>query len=241
MSGQTEVMSLMTQLRPHRCDFRKIRVGALGDGGYVLPDDCEGLSAVLSLGVGVDVSFDEYFADKGVAVYQYDPTVDGPPKAREQFHFHPIAWGSTDTADTISLEGLVRKHELRESNDVLLKFDIEGGEWEAFSATPAHVLKHFRIITCELHGLNALHDRLQVQQIRQTISLLTRYHTIVHLHANNCCGITLVEGVPVPAVIELTLLRNDRSCFTPSDEPIPGPLDFPNMDDRPDLVLRPFG
>jgi hypothetical protein len=63
---------------------------------------------------------------------------------------------------------------------------------------------------------------------------------VVHLHANNCCGFSLIEGVPVPAVLELTLLRKDRSTFSPCDDPIPGPLDYPNMNDRPDLVLRSF-
>lgn len=241
MPRQTEVMSLLAMLRPHTSDFGKIRVGAMGDGGYVLPNDLVGISAVLSLGVGGDTSFDEHFADRGVPVYQYDPTVDGPPKPHDNFHFHKIAWGAVDDEETISLDGLLKKHDLVGSNDVLLKFDIEGGEWNIFMTTTAEVLRHFRIITCELHRLNGLSDRLFIQQIRQTLSLLTRSHTVVHLHANNCCGITLVEGVPVPAVVEVTLLRNDRSSsFALSSEPIPGPLDYPNMDDRPDIVLRPF-
>lgn len=241
MSGQTEVLSIMAKLRPFRCDMGKIRVGALADGGYVLPDDCDGLTGLLSLGVGGDVSFDEQFARRGVPIYQYDPTVEGPPTAHENFHFHKTAWGPADEPGVLSLASIMQAHGLYGSNDALLKFDIEGGEWEALTTvTPDH-LKAFRIIACELHALHALYDRDSMDRVRQAINLLTQHHTVVHLHANNCCGITLVEGVPVPAVIELTLLRNDRSSFTPSDEPIPGPLDFPNMDDRPDLVLRPFG
>ena len=52
--------------------------------------------------------------------------------------------------------------------------------------------------------------------------------------------LSIIEGIPLPAVIELTLLRNDRSKFSLSKSPIPGPLDFPNMKDRPDLILNPF-
>lgn len=241
MSGQTEILSLMAKMRPRKCDFRKIRVGSAADGGYVLPDDCDGLSGIVSLGVGINVSFDEYFARRGVPVYQYDHTVDAPPNSHERFQFNRIAWGPTDGPGVASLETIIKSHHLQDSTDALLKFDTEGAEWEILPSTPARLLQHFRIIVCELHGIHALPTTPFFQQLRQTIELLTRNHTVVHLHANNCCGIHLIEGVPVPAVVELTLLRNDRSNFSPSDEPLPGPLDFPNMDDRPDIVLRPFG
>ncbi len=241
MPGQTEVLSLLHLLRPYQCDFRKVRIGSLGDGGYVMPDDCDGVTAVLSLGVGTEVSFDEHFAKRGVPVYQYDPTVGGPPVAHENFHFNAVAWGATDSPGVASLGTMIRSHGLNATNDAILKFDIEGGEWDAMSTVAPDQLKYFRIIVCELHALHAIHDLTYLRTLKRTMNLLTRNHTVVHLHANNCCGITLVEGVPVPAVVELTLLRNDRSGFAPSDEPIPGPLDYPSMDDRPDLVLRPFG
>ena len=232
MPGQTEVLSFLHLLRPYRCDFRKVRIGSLGDGGYVMPDDCDGVSAVLSLGVGSEVSFAAHFARRGVPVYQYDPTVGGPPIAHENFHFNAVAWGATDRHGVASLGTMIRSHGLNANNDAILKFDIEGGEWDAMSTVMPDQLKYFRIIVCELHALHALSDLTYLR---------TRNDTVVHLHANNCCGISLVVGVPVPAVVELTLLRNDRSGFSPSDEPIPGPLDYPSMDDRPDLVLRPFG
>lgn len=240
MSVQAQVLSLLSKMAPRACDYRKVRIGSMGDGGYVLPDDLDGLSAVLSLGVGGEVSFDHYFAERGLDIYQYDPTVEGPPVEHARFHFHKVAWAPQDGEGAASLAGIVRSHGLQTSNDVLLKFDTEGAEWSCLPTISPELLKHFRIIACELHGLNNLQVPEFLQQVTGMMNILTHSHTVVHLHANNCCGMTLVEGVPVPAVVELTLLRNDRSSFRPSAEPIPGPLDCPSMDDRPDLVLRPF-
>jgi hypothetical protein len=240
MSGQSEVLSLIRLLRPARSSFRKVRVGSLGDGGYVLPDDLQGITNVLSIGIGEEVSFDLHFAKQGIPIYQYDPTVIGPPIQHDNFQFHKVAWSHEDGEKTATLSNMVRVHGLNATSDAILKFDTEGAEWQSIRNTPSDILKHFRIIACELHGFNSLHNPAFMQEVRQTMQLLTRHHTVVHLHANNCCGISLVEGVPVPAVVELTLLRNDRSDFFPSHEPIPGPLDYPNMPDRPDLVLSPY-
>lgn len=241
MSAQAQVLSLLSRMRPRACEYTKVRVGSMGDGGYVLPDDLQGLSAVLSLGVGSEVSFDHHFAQRGVHIYQYDPTVDGPPVKHDRFHFHKVAWAPEDGDDALSLASMVRNHGLAYSNDILLKFDTEGAEWACLPTISPDLLKHFRIIACELHGLNNLQVPDFLHQVTAMMDTLTHSHTVVHLHANNCCGMSLVEGIPVPAVVELTLLRNDRSSFGFSNEPIPGPLDFPNMTDRPDLVLRPFG
>lgn len=240
MPGQSEVLSIVRMLRPQRSQFRKCRIGSLGDGGYVLPEDLAGISRVLSIGVGSEVSFDMHFAAAGVPVHQYDPTVDGPPLQHANFDFHPIAWAFADGERTASLGGMIRAHGFDQRDDALLKFDTEGAEWESLRSVTPDLLKHFRIIVCELHGFNSLHNPAFLQDVWQAMNLLTRNHTVVHLHANNCCGISLVEGVPVPAVLELTLLRNDRSDFGPCHEPIPGPLDYPSMPDRPDLVLRPY-
>jgi hypothetical protein len=240
MLHQNEVLTLMKLLRPYRSNYRKIRLGTSGDGGYVLPDDIGGISAVLSIGVGVDVSFDESFALKGVPIFQYDHTVDGPPVVNEHFHFHKIAWGPADDPNTSTLQTMISRHGLLNNFDSILKFDTEGAEWSAFGDASADQLKHFRIITCELHGLNSLYNPEFLVECRQLMRRLTQNHTVVHLHANNCCGMTLIEGVPVPAVVEVTLLRNDRSSFAVSIDPIPGPLDFPSMADRPDFVLTAF-
>ncbi len=53
--------------------LRKIRVGnPLGDGGYVMVDDFDGITAALSLGIGRDISWDLQMAGMGVEIHQFD-------------------------------------------------------------------------------------------------------------------------------------------------------------------------
>ena len=77
----------------------KTRIGDNTDGGYVLPAialDCDG---VLSIGVGMNVSFDLQLAERGAQVLQFDHTVERSPTAHANFHFHELGWGSSSTGD----------------------------------------------------------------------------------------------------------------------------------------------
>lgn len=240
MSLQNELMRITRKLRPYKSSFKKVRIGTLGDGGYVLPDDLNNIDSLLSIGIGGEVSFDLHFAMQGIPIYQYDPTVDCPPVSHSKFKFYKIAWGANNDESTRTLDVMNQMHGLSQTHDSILKFDTEGAEWETLNLINPDVLKSFRIIVCELHGLTSIGNENFRRIVEKTLSILTQSHTVVHLHANNCCGINVIEGVPIPAVVELTLLRNDRSDFSPCNDPIPGPLDFPNMSERPDLILYPF-
>lgn len=241
MSLQSEILSLMKMLSPQDPDMGKIRVGSLGDGGYVLPNDLEEIDSILSIGIGDEDSFDLQFAKNNIPIYQYDHTVEHAKNQHDSYKFHKIAWGAIDSEESRTLETMIKIHQLNNSNNGILKFDTEGAEWDCIPGTSADLFKYFRIIVCELHGLTSIANNEHRAAVLKTLQILTTNHTLVHLHANNCCGFSMVEGLPLPAVIELTLLRNDRSGFKPSKSPIPGPLDFPNMTDRPELILTPFG
>jgi len=240
MSIQSEIISITKKLKPFNSEFKKIRIGTLGDGGYVLPNDLLSISSLLSIGIGSEVSFDLHFAKLGVPIYQYDPTVEAPPISHPNFEFHKIAWGEVNNDSTRTLETMNKIHRLDETHDAILKFDTEGAEWNTIPFIDINILKNYRIIVCELHGMSSIGNDTFRKTVEKTMKILTNSHTVVHLHANNCCGIHIVEGIPIPAVVELTLLRNDRSDFSTYQSPIPGPLDFPSMRDRPELILSPF-
>jgi hypothetical protein len=238
---QADILRLLCMMRPLApATLKKMRVGNAWDGGYVLADDLEGLRAVISIGVGHDVSFDHHFAARGVLVYQYDHTVEGPPTSHGNFRFHRKGWSAADGDDMVSLARILSDHELASSFDLILKCDIEGAEWGALESCTEDLLAHFRLITLELHSLCLLQEPANLDLFLRRMALLTARHTPIHLHANNFAPFMIIEGVPVPDVVELTLLRNDRDRFVPSFDPIPGPLDTPNAPDRPDIVLRTF-
>ncbi len=100
----SNIVKLLGMMRPQKpASLQKMRVGDEGAGGYVLPDDLEGLSAVVSIGVGDNVSFDRHFATRGIQVYQYDHTIEQLPAAHANFHFHRMGWAAENSTSMVSL------------------------------------------------------------------------------------------------------------------------------------------
>src|SRR5271170_6043839 len=156
--SQNHILRLVRLIRHHDATIPKIRIGALGDGGYVINEDFDGVDGVISLGIGWDVSFDQYFADQGLRVFQYDPTVDGPPIPHPNFIFRKFAWTADDGPETRSLGGMIEENQLENCDDMILKFDVEGAEWSAFDSIDGTMLSRFRIITAEFHGFCELEN-----------------------------------------------------------------------------------
>ena len=229
-------------LQPYTASIPKTRVGALTDGGYVVNDDLAGLDGVVSIGIGNEVSFDMELAQLGAPVFQYDPTVDRPPLAHPRFAFRKLGWAKYDSETTRSLATMLSENQAPpDSRDLLLKFDVEDAEWGALDGLDPGLLDRFRIIVGEFHWLQRLRDDAFFEIAWRTFSLLTRHHVVTHLHANNTTGAEMVEGLFIPRLLEISLLRRDRATFTRSLDPIPSALDRPNNPALPDIVLSPFG
>jgi len=240
--AQSDILSLLDLLRPQTYEGGKIRIGGAHDGGYVVPDAALDCDAVLSIGIGSDVSFDLALAERGLPVFQYDHTVAASPVAHERFHFARLGWGPATRDPFVSLEGMILQLEDAGSVRPLLKFDIEGGEYDVLEAIDPNALAFFRVIVCELHNLSGLTDLTFHTRVRHCLNVLTQHHAPVHLHANNYGVMALVGGVPIPDVLEVSLLRRDLGVQPyPASDAIPGLLDRPNHPHRPDYCLTPFG
>lgn len=235
---QKRMFEALNKLRVFGTEIEKVRAGDTGDGGYIIPDDCSGLEGVVSIGIGNNVSFDKYFSDRDIPVYQYDHTVEGPPIADDNFFFHKKAWGTINGENVATLSQIVRQHNLK-TNNLLLKFDVEGAEWENLGIVNPELLKKFRIITCEFHFWN-LDDPILVDNIVRSIDVLTTHHSVVHIHPNNHGDVKVFAGIPLPTGMDVTFLRKDRASFIPVNAPIPSEIDFPNFSGRPDILLTPF-
>ena len=87
-TDQDAILDLLSYLTPRRAaGFDKVRLGRDGDGGYVLLNDFSDVSAALSFGIDTDCSWDTDIAARGIDVYQYDHTVEGPPIPNPRFQF----------------------------------------------------------------------------------------------------------------------------------------------------------
>ncbi len=204
-------------------------------------DDFENIDAAYSFGINDDVSWDLDVARFGIPIYQYDHTISGLPEDHALFRWEPkcISGVADLDAGVETLETLIERNGHRSSRNLILKCDIEGAEWLLLEKTPNAILRQFRQIVIELHNMAFLCDEEHCNNVRKAILNLTAHHRVVHVHGNNFAPFTIAGGVPVPNVLELTLLRDDGE-LVPSDETFPTPLDMPCHSLSADLYLGRF-
>ena len=236
-------LNALRLLRPYSLiGAQKVRIGRFFDGGYAMVDRFDKIGAAYSLGINDDVSWDLDIAGRGISVFQYDPSIDALPQNHELFQWRSV-WidGLSDPASNReTLSNLITQNGHVGRDDLLLKCDIEGAEWPLLQNISNSVLRQFRQMVFEIHNLGYLANRYDANNVRKAFLNLTASHHVVHVHGNNFAGWQVVGGIPVPAVLELTLIRKDEGQFEPSDEIFPTPLDMPCNSELADMYLGRF-
>jgi len=237
-------------MRPKPSPVPLVRIGGDQDGAYLVPDDLEGVAACFSPGVNNWKTFeDELVHSHGIVCHMCDHSSDvdafATPLIDGRQTFLKKWLDVNGTADSIALADWVAMR-APGAADLLLQMDIEGAEYRNLLGTPDEVLRRFRIVVLELHGLEVALDEVRFEeQLAPLLRKLDRHFICVHAHPNNCCGEVLLPGTELnlPRVIELTFLRRDR--FSPTAQPVgpapvlPHPLDIRrNVDTCPPLFLN---
>lgn len=240
MTNSNVIQNLINKLHPIKTKHEMIRLGGNKDGGYLLPDDLNGIDACFSPGVDVVASFEIDLKNKaGINSHQLDYSVDGPPNNFEPISFTKKYLGTYCDDKFITLDKWV---ELVSENtpyrDLILQIDIEGAEYSSLLAASDEILKKFRIILIEIHLVESWGQPDFFNFIVQPFfQKLLRNFKVVHNHPNNCCGLVNLGGVWAPRVFELTLLRNDRVDFNGFANEFPHKKDFKNLDFKSDIPL----
>lgn len=205
-----EIFSLVSMLRASSPQMPLIRVGAQNDGGYLIPDDLQGVNYVFSPGVGKKSAFELDLVNKGLSAFLCDYSVPQPPTSHPRFHFVPKFIGVVNNQQEMTLRDWIDEAVGNKSSDLILQMDIEGSEYHALLSTPIETLCRFRIVIVEFHFLELMGSRLGYDLILSTFRHLLSKFTIVHTHPNNCCRTVKISGVNIHPVVEITFLRNDR-------------------------------
>lgn len=234
--------AILSMLTPYDCiGVRKQRYGKLFDGGYVMADDFEGISAAYSLGISGDVSWDLDMANKGIKIFQFDHTIDRLPATHPLFFWEKTGVSSEHSEPGFkTLDDIVSETSAPDDRGLILKCDVEGHEWPILASCTSTLLARFRQIVIEVHALNALLNDRHADLIRCAVTNLSTHHRVIHVHANNYGSWAVIGGIPLPTVLELTLLRKDRGVFQPSTSVFPTSLDMPNNPSRADFPLGAF-
>jgi hypothetical protein len=221
---ENDVLNLIKSLHPKKTKIPLIRLGPNDDGGYLVPNDLEGIEACFSPGVDQSSGFEEDCSKAGMKLFLADKSVDFPPidLPKEKFNFIKKFIGYTQNDDYITMDEWVNGAGLKENSDLLLQMDIEGFEYFTFINMTLALQKRFRIIVIELHSLHKLWEEDFFNLSSAAINKILQTHTCVHIHPNNCCGVDRKKGIETARLAEFTFLRNDRGI---SDDFV---TEFPN-------------
>lgn len=221
-----EIAEVFSMLRPRETGNQLIRLGSSSDGGYLVPDDFEGITDLFSPGVGDQSSFEEFFARRGLVCHLLDASVSGPSLLHENFNFVALWLSLRDKEGHINLDRWVES--ASPVGDLVMQMDVEGSEYEVLLGASDDVLRRFRIMVLELHGVHRILSRVGIQQIRSLLYRLSVNFVVAHVHPNNCCPTVKLGELEIPDVVELTLVRKDRAVSDGGKL-----LDLPHHLDRP--------
>jgi hypothetical protein len=224
-------------LRPVDAGRGLLRIGADGDGGYLLPDDLDRISACFSPGVDRQATFENALAQRGIGSHLADRSVATPPAGCAPLSFEPVFLGTFDGEGTTTLASWVGRHAPADTGDLLLQMDVEGAEYGVIDNAERSLLRRFRIVVIEFHHLDALGQPFVCRRIGEALEKLRLDFVPVHLHPNNYAGIVMIGGFPVPPLLEVTFLRRDRCLSTRSRTDFPHPLDCDNVPRKRSVVL----
>lgn len=230
------IEDFLKTIRPIETQHPLIRVGGDSDGGYLIPDDLEGVTACFSPGVSTIAHFEEDLAARGIKCFLADASVDMPPVIGHLFDFERKFLGPRPGGDFITLEEWVDRKAPGQS-DMILQMDIEGAEYRVILATCREILQRFRIVVIEFHNLASIYDRMGLDLVSLTFSRLLEDFDIVHIHPNNRIRPVTFKQFETPPLLEFTFLRKDRVTSRRPHAAFPHPLDRKNVVKRPDLDL----
>ena len=122
------VRALIRKLHPVKCDRELIRLGPRQDGGYLVPNDLEGIEACFSPSVSNMEGFERECTERGMIVFMADASVEEPPELHYGFRFVKKFIGSSSRENFLSFEEWVSYSVADSQIDLMLQMDIEGGE-----------------------------------------------------------------------------------------------------------------
>lgn len=236
VSPVSDLQYFFEKVQPVTTNFELIRLGGDADGGYLIPNDLDGIRYCFSPGVSLQSYFEADLAKRNIKSFMADGSVDVPALNNPLFDFEKRYLGAMNDTDLMTLEKWMDDKVEPDEKDMILQMDIEGSEYDVLVATPASVLSRFRIIIIEFHGLDNLLNKHGYKLINLCFDKLLENFKVVHIHPNNGQRVTRYKSFGIPPLLEFTFLRNDRINSMTKTQTFPHHLDRNNIASK-DLVL----
>jgi hypothetical protein len=236
-SAAEDIHAVLHPLKPIALATPLIRVGAQGDGGYLVPDLLGGISACFSPGVSKMADFELDLSNRGIVSFLADFSVDAPPFENPNFVFEKKFLGLSNDEKFMRFDDWVTRNQPGNSNDLLLQMDIEGAEYPVLLDVSEETLQRFSILLIEFHNFEMVFEPAGRILLNSVFQKILRHFSPVHIHPNNHSPAYHYNGVKVPSVLEFTFLRKDLVQTASHPLTFPHQLDCRNDTQQPDIVL----
>lgn len=225
-------MNHLDFIKVYSNEWPKIRLGNKEcDGGYVIKDiPAAKYDILISGGIERDITFEsEFYSLYNTRCVAFDHTINKLPDNAQNIEWIKKAITQTNSDTTTNLIEYIETY-----NNIFLKLDIEGGEYDLFNILIQEYIQKIDQMVVEFHSPWGNENKMNIlKKIHNT-------HVILHAHGNNCCDGLNYGGAIVPLIFELTFVNRNlinADTLAANTAPIPGPLDRPNVPQRPDWVL----
>jgi hypothetical protein len=228
--------ALFEMLQPAAiANCRLERFGEAHDGGYLMCGNLlDGVESAYSYGIG---GYDKWGCDISrkldLTVHQYDCfNTTQPACFGGETVFHAECVGpKAETVDGRVFDTM--RNQLSKNGDdgkrIVLKIDVEGAEWDSFSAAPDEILERIDQIAVEFHWAEDKDFRwVQDEKHLRVVRRLKQFFEVGHIHFNNasCIG----DLAPFPSWAYEVLFVSKRLAVVDPLRKAGGlhPLDAPN-------------
>lgn len=239
LETRPNLTNFIDRFRPNYKPCNLVRIGSGADGGYLLPDALDGLAYCFSPGVADSADFENELSKRGIRSFMADASVSKAPIDNDLFHFIPKFLGARSHNEYITLSDWIEQSIGDDNSPKVLQMDIEGAEYDVLGYESAETLAGFSILTIEFHDLNKLFEKDFLRLVSIIFEKLFKNFVICHVHPNNCCGLTELDGIAVPRVMEVTFVRHDILPKVLRQDPVqlPHPLDVKNVPHLPKILM----
>jgi hypothetical protein len=186
-----------------------IRIGSTNDGGYVIQTPCNKETKVISLGIADNMDFELELVDSGHAqeVYCFDGSIPELPVSRSNIFFENKFVRTSSGSDSLTLSEILGRIN---SDELILKIDIEGDEWSVLGDIDENELRKFSQIIGEFHDLASSTNEVQANNKINLLNKLHRHFYLVNAHPNNWSRFRIIQGVPLIDVVELSFINKNQ-------------------------------
>lgn len=210
------------------------RFGRDFDGGYVMINDFTENDFLISFGVADDISFERQLMQTVGYAHLYDNSIPGLPTKLNNSEFFKETISRVDKEGFCNLRKSISRAPA--GKDLILKSDVEGGEWDLLEAATSAELQKFRQIVIEFHGFGYAHREEAYDRFIRTFEKINKTHQSINVHGNNFSSYAFGEG-SIPQVLEISYARKSDYDFKKFDKALADIFNKKNALGKEELVF----